>query len=119
MAWGVNEVEHIFLAIAGILHLNRMTLDRDPALTLQVHVVQRLLLQLAIAHCTGLLKEAVCQGAFPVINVGDDAEVPDVVHGLGKSTARQANKGPVKDPKLLIYRQECLTKQRLLRCRCF
>jgi hypothetical protein len=40
-----------------------------------------LFLQLAVADRAGYLQESVCQRAFAVVNVRDDAEIPNVFHG--------------------------------------
>ena len=83
VAWGVDQVQHVVLAVlAAVLHLDGVALDRDASLALQVHVVQRLLLQLAVGNGSRGLEEPIGQGAFPVVDVGDDAEVADVLHGL-------------------------------------
>jgi hypothetical protein len=39
-----------------------------------------LFLQLAVADRTGHLKQPVCQRAFAVVDVRDDAEIPNVFH---------------------------------------
>ena len=71
------------MAAAGVPHLNGVALDGNSTLSLQIHVVQGLLLKLALTHRSGLLEKAIRQGALAVIDVGDDAEVADVLHGKG------------------------------------
>ena len=71
------------MAAAGVPHLNGVALDGNSTLSLQIHVVQGLLLELALTHRSGLLEKAIRQGALAVIDVGDDAEVADVLHGKG------------------------------------
>ena len=82
VTWGVNQVQHVVLAVlAAVLHLDGVALDGDASLALQIHVVQRLLLQFAVGNGSRGLEEPIGQGALPVVDVGDDAEVADVLHG--------------------------------------
>jgi hypothetical protein len=55
--------------------------DGDPPLLLQLHVVQDLVgLHLARRDGPGVLQQAVGDGRLAVVDVGDDAEISDVVH---------------------------------------
>ena len=83
MAGRVDEVQ-VVLPLVGrpVMHLDRVQLDRDPTLLLQVHVVQDLVeLHLARSDRPRPFKEPVGDRGFPVIDVGDDAEVADRRHG--------------------------------------
>ena len=78
---GVDQVEHVALAVAGgVLHLDGVALDGDALLALEIHVVEHLRLHLALIERIGLLQQAVGQRAFAVVDVGDDAEVAYVLH---------------------------------------
>ena len=56
MARGVDEVEHIIFAIGMYeVHLYGMALNGDPALALQIHIVQKLILLLAFGDGLGVL----------------------------------------------------------------
>src|SRR5438132_9698984 len=57
-------------------HPYGLQLDRDPALALEVHRVEDLVLHVALADRAGVLEQAVRQRRFAVVDVGDDAEVP-------------------------------------------
>ena len=81
VAGGVDQVQDVFLPVQGIVHLDRLALDGDPPLPLQVHVVQVLGLHVAVGDGAGHLQQAVGQRALAVVDVGDDAEIADVVHG--------------------------------------
>jgi hypothetical protein len=59
---------------------DRLALDRDAALALDVHPVQVLRPHLAAFHHPGELQHPVGQRRLAMIDVSDDAEVPD--HGL-------------------------------------
>ena len=86
MAGGINQVEDVELTIGGfVFHPGRLELDRDAALPLQVHVVEELLLHVPCRHRAGGLQQAVGQGRFAVVDVGNDAEIANVFHPLGKS----------------------------------
>ena len=82
MTRGVNQVEGIYLTFIFVLHLDGMTLNGNPALSLQVHIIQQLILHVAIGNRTGLLQQPVGQGALAVVDVCDNAEVPNSIHNL-------------------------------------
>ena len=78
MARRVDEVEVIGLAVFGVVaHGHGAGLDRDAALALELHIVQDLVLHRAFVHAVGQFQDAVGQGAFAVVDVGDDAEIAD------------------------------------------
>ena len=52
-----------------------MRLDRDAALALEIHCVERLLLELARAHCVRKLKDAIGKRRLAVIDVRDDTKI--------------------------------------------
>src|SRR6185312_14522232 len=82
VAWRVDEVELVGLAVARrVRQRYRLRLDGDAALALDRIVVQHLRLHLAIGQATADLDDAVGQGRFAVIDVGDDGEVADQFHG--------------------------------------
>src|ERR1700760_2903974 len=60
-------------------HAHGVELDRDAALALEVQGVQDLLFHLALLQCSGRLDQPVGQGGLPVVDVGDDAEVADMI----------------------------------------
>jgi hypothetical protein len=81
VARGVDEVEHVALAVAGrVLHLDGVALDGDALFALEVHVVEHLGLHFALVERVGLFEQAVGQGALPVVDMGYDAEIADVFH---------------------------------------
>ena len=78
MAWGVDQVEGVGLTISGgVIHARRLKLDRDAALTLQVHVVQELLLHVPVGHRARVLQQTVGQRRLAMVDMGDDAEIAD------------------------------------------
>ena len=84
MARGVDQVEFIVFAVAGAVGEGHGAgLDGDAALALQIHVVQQLLFHLALVHRVGLFQNAVGQGGLAVVDVGDDAEIANVISCQG------------------------------------
>ncbi len=82
MAGGVDEVELVPLAVAGVVvEAHRPGLNGDPPLLFQVHIVQNLGFHLPLGDRGGGLQKAVRQGAFSVVDVGDDAEITNVLLG--------------------------------------
>jgi hypothetical protein len=63
-----------------MFHLNGMALYGDPSLSFQIHIIQHLLLKVPLTDRICELKQSVGQRAFPMINMGNDTEVPDVFH---------------------------------------
>ncbi|MEN3347883.1 MAG: GTP-binding protein LepA, partial [Bradyrhizobium sp.] len=77
---GVHQVEHIGLAVVGlVVQAHRLGLDGDPALALYVHGIKHLRAHLALGQAAGGLDQAVGQGRLAVVDMGDDREVADAV----------------------------------------
>ena len=78
MAGGVDEVERIGHAVPGrVGHAHGLRLDGDAALPLQVHGVEHLVAHLALGHDARALDQPVGQRGLAVVDVRDDAEIPD------------------------------------------
>ncbi len=76
---GVDEVQDVGVPILGrVIHPHRLGLDGDAPLALQLHVVQELGLRLAFAQGASGFEQPVRQRRLAVVDVGDDAEVPNV-----------------------------------------
>ena len=94
MAGGINQVEDIQLTIGGLVfHPGCLEFDRDAALPLQVHVVEELLLHVPGRHRAGGLQQAIGQGRFAMVDVGNDAEIADPLNGNvghGQAAGRRA-----------------------------
>ena len=74
----IDQVERIVLAVVGTVHeRDGMRLDRDAALALEIHVVEQLLLHVAQGNGLRLLENAVGKRALAVVNMCNDAEIPD------------------------------------------
>ena len=76
----VNEVERILLAVSGLVReADGAGLYRYAALFFEIHVVEDLALHLAGLDGPAELYEPVRERALAVVDVGDYAEIPDVV----------------------------------------
>ena len=72
----VDQVEHVGLAVGrGVVQPDRMGLDGDAALALQVHAVEDLGRHLAHLQRAGDLEKAIGQRRFAVVDVGNDGKV--------------------------------------------
>ena len=94
---GVDEVELMELAVPRpVVEAYRVALDGDAALALDVHVVEHLVAELPRLHRPARLDQPIRKRRLAVIDVGDDAEVADVVHEaqLPGGNPGKANTGP-------------------------
>ncbi len=88
VAGRVDQVERVLLAVVGgVVQADRVRLDGDAALALQVHRVEDLRLHLARLQGAGDLEKAVGERRLAVVDVRDDRKVSDVlrVHYLASS----------------------------------
>ncbi len=91
VAGGVDQVQ--LVPVVG--EPDGLGLDRDPALPLQVHPIQVLGPHVAVRHGVGELEQTVGQRGLAVVDMGHDAEVPDVrdVHEAFLAEAPHATGG--------------------------
>ncbi len=94
MAWGVDEVEHVWAILELVRHGDDGGFDGDASLSFEVHGIKELILRLAGGDGAGQLHETVGQGALAVIDMGDDGEVSDVVGFYHTIISVFANKWP-------------------------
>ncbi len=69
----VDEVQDVIAP----LDAHVLGLDRDAALALEIHRVEVLLAHLPRVHCAGQLENPVRERGLAMVDVGDDAEIPD------------------------------------------
>ena len=99
VAGSIDQVQQILLAIAGAVHQpDRARLDGDPALPLQVHLVEDLLPHLSILDRVRDLQYPVRKRGLAVVDMRDDAEVPDALLG------RQWHSRPLLGGERLVRR---------------
>ena len=73
MSRSIDEVQLIGIAIVGVVvERYRLRLDGDAALTLDIHRVKHLLLELTDAQPFAQLNDTVSQRGLAVIDMGDD-----------------------------------------------
>jgi len=82
VARSVDEIEHVILAVAGaIFEANRLRLNRDAALALDIHGIEHLLDHFTGLQPAGELDQPVGQRRFAMIDMGDNRKVADVLDG--------------------------------------
>src|SRR5574340_223025 len=88
----VDQVEGVLLAVAGAVGQgNGLTLDRDAAFALDVHIVEDLVLEGPFVGYAGKLDETVGECGLALIDMGDDAEIANAVHdGYGYPSTKKA-----------------------------
>ncbi len=80
----VDQVEAVLLPVARrVGQRGGLRLDGDAALPLEIHRVEDLRLHLPVGQPAAALDEAVGQRRLAVVDVGDDREVADMLHGVG------------------------------------
>jgi hypothetical protein len=95
VAGSIDQVQVVDLAAARAVSQGRsLGLDGDSALALDVHRVEHLRLHLAIGESAAQVDDAVGERRLAVIDVRDDREITDVLHGHGLGSA--ATEPPLK-----------------------
>src|SRR5436189_32421 len=78
MSGGVDQIEGVEVAVVRfVLQHHGAGFDGDAALTLQVHVVEHLLVHLAHLDRTRSLEQTIGERRLSIIDVGDDREITD------------------------------------------
>ena len=91
----VDQIQGVSLPIiGGIENTHGTGFDGDAALAFQVHIVQQLVLHLALRNGVALFQQPVRQRGFTVVDVGDDGEIADM--GLVKHIENLLTSLPVR-----------------------
>ncbi len=78
MARRVHQVQHVGLAVLRrVVEPHGLRLDGDAALALDVHRIEHLVVELALAHRAAAHQQAIGQRALAVVDMGDDREIAD------------------------------------------
>ncbi len=78
MPRGIHQIEHIFPPVSGaVWYGDRLALDGDPALALDIHVVQDLVVEVTVRDEPGALDEPIRERGLSMVDMGDDAEIAD------------------------------------------
>lgn len=80
MPWCVYQVKIVLFAFKLIFHLDSMALYGDASFPFQIHVVKNLILKFPLRNGPGLFKKAVSQGTLTVVDMGNYAEISDIMH---------------------------------------
>ena len=86
VAGGIDQVELVEDAVVGaVVEADGVGFDGDAALAFQVHGVEHLLHHFALGEGAGDFEQAVGQGAFAVVDVRNDREIPNefAIHVVG------------------------------------
>jgi len=81
MARGVDQIQLVNLTIFGLV-LKRCSLGLDgyPTFLFDVHRIEHLRSHLALSESATALYQAISQGGFAVVDMGNDGEISDVLH---------------------------------------
>lgn len=80
MTRSVDQIEDILLSLVGVLHLDGVALDGDSLLLLKIHVIEDLGRHVPAGECLGQFDKPVSQGTLTMVYVGDDTEIPYMLH---------------------------------------
>ena len=79
MPWGVDQIEEILLSVLGLVpDGNGVSLDGNSPFPLEVHRVKDLLSGFPGGDGTCIFQQSVRKSRFPVVDVRDYGEVPDM-----------------------------------------
>ena len=82
MPRGINQIQAVNLAIFGlVIERGGLRLDRNAPLFLDIHRIQNLGFHLTVGETATAVNQAVSQGRFAVVNMGNDGEVTYVLQG--------------------------------------
>ena len=80
MAGRVHQVQDVILAVlGGVIQPHRLRLDRNPALTLDIHIVENLFGHLALGQSATNLDQPVGDGRLAMVDMRDNRKIADVV----------------------------------------
>jgi hypothetical protein len=63
-----------------VLDLDGMAFNGNAFFPFEVHIVQDLIHHVTVGYGMGCLQQAVGQGAFSMVYMGDNAKIPDMLH---------------------------------------
>ncbi len=87
----VDQVQVVGPAVARLVtERRRLRLDGDATLALDIHRIEHLRLHFAVGQAAAAMDDAIGQGGFAVVDVGNDGEVADVIHGGNKKGAHSS-----------------------------
>src|SRR5262245_13172618 len=75
MPGSIDQIQLVVLPA----HPDWRQFDRNSPLPLDVHLIKQLLAHFPLGDCTGDLQQAVSQGRFAMIDMGNDAKISNMV----------------------------------------
>ena len=96
MTRGVNQVECVDISVKRLVaQRSGLRLDRDPSLLFEIHGVEHLLLHLPVTQTATALDQSVSKRRLAMVNVGDDREVANPLHGIRPVWADGGGRRPI------------------------
>ena len=99
----VHQIEDILFAAPRLVsQTHGLRLDRDATLALDIHAIEQLVAEFALAHGAGRLDQAVGECRLAVVDMRDDREIAnmrEVGHGAPESPDHRGRPGPAQPPK--------------------
>ena len=78
MPWRVDKIECVGFSIAGsIRQCYRLAFNGNATFPLDIHIIQHLILHFALVDNMSLFNEAIGKRRFAMVDMGNDAEIPD------------------------------------------
>ena len=82
MSGRIDEIQIVYGTVCrAIVERDALSLDSNAPFTFQIHGIKNLLRHLPLAQAAALLNKAIGQRRLTVVNVRDDGEVANVLHG--------------------------------------
>ena len=74
----IDQIENVFFSVFCFVNgTDSLGFDRDPAFSLQIHIIEHLRLHLTACQQSRLLNDPVCQRRFSVIDMCNNAKISD------------------------------------------
>jgi hypothetical protein len=74
------EIEHL-TGSACVWEQHGLAFDGNASLPFNIHVIKDLVAKLPVINQAGVLNQTVGQGGFAMIDVGNNAEISNLLHG--------------------------------------
>jgi len=82
VARSIDKIEIEYLTgSARVGEHHGLALDGNASLPFDIHIIKELVAKLPVINQAGVLNQTVGQGGFPVIDMGNNAEISNLLHG--------------------------------------
>jgi len=83
MTWSIDQIEDVLVSIfCNVRKADGLAFDGDAALTLNIHIVEELIMELTISNLFTKLNHTISQGGFSVIDMSYDGKVSYIFHDI-------------------------------------